>query len=291
MLVLGTKYFGGILNWIFLIRSLVVLFLGETLPFVWLALLFSVCSVVSQGRRPSSDWVVSYFLLQETWRGLFLARRLLGITWLTYIRLFFKLGLPPLHLWVVLILESCGRVFTWILTMSKFTPGIILILIMREDLVVPFFVSFLVRNILIASTSSVKLILLFRGGRNISWVFLVRLVDLSSSMIVLITYLLGSYLIYDRNPWEDSVNWETVFYISGIPPSPLFFLKTTGLIQGVGFFSGLLMLYCTIFRVLTYLWLVLWMLMSSLTSTENSGLGYSTFVVYLIFLVLMFLPV
>ncbi len=279
------------INWLFLVGRVLVLFLGETLPFIWLSLLFSVCSVVSQVRYVNCDWAISYFLMQETFRGMFLLGNLLRSNWLVYLRLFFKLGLPPLHLWLVLILESCGGVFTWILTLSKLVPRIILIMLITEIVVFPFVLSFLLSNVLIISTSSVKLILFFRGGRNISWVFLLRLTDFTSCSIVLITYLLGSYLVYDNNPWSDVVRWETIFYISGIPPSPLFFLKTTRLINGIGFFSGVLILYCTVLRVLTYLWLIIWMLSRNLTSLEDAGLGYSGFFLYLVFLILMFIPI
>ena len=209
-----------------------IVFSRVTWPILWLGLeLNLICFLPLAFSRNKNS--ILYFIIQRIGRLLILRRGIFSdfillVIILLRLALVLKLGLIPLHFWVIKIAPDFSKGWLFLfLTWQKLGPLSVLTFLMISKLVLILGNVYLARISIIACTSPI-LIILFSGFNQIGWVLAIitRLIWYYVSIYFII---LTPIIIYIN---RTSPNFSiSLFNLAGVPPFRGFAIKIKAILQ------------------------------------------------------------
>ena len=152
---------------------------------------------------------ISYFLVQTVrsiilifrLMRIFLFKNILNPTLIFPIALFLKLGLAPLHLWLIPVsILSSWKILLLLSTAQKILP--LMLLDRYGPEITPFFLTFIFISIVLGrsyniSSYSLKAVIVFSSIANRGWILLALIVKTSVWKFFLIVYFLALIFIFN----------------------------------------------------------------------------------------------
>lgn len=223
---------------------IVIILLLETLSWLFAVLLLDSFKYLIIQRWFVPSWI--FIALWNLKRGLF-------------IRLLFKIGLPPFHSWLIKIIQELKlKSFTFIRTIHKIAPIIITAYVTQIRVL---FFTALLRRALLTKFREILYILIRSSFFHTTWVLLSRSVNLNltllywllyRSILIILLVRLTTTLIKLATGFTNSLTIIRILVLSGFPPFRLFWLKASILLK-LKILHGSIMLYLSIIRIWAYL--------------------------------------
>jgi len=194
----------------------------------------------------------------------FFILRLLGVFWVPWvilIRLVLKLGIPPLHLWIIRIARRLSKEsLAFLLTIHKVYPLFVLTkIVLRAQGAITVIVSLRISSLLIRDIGIVFITILYSSAINSIWIlvraaFSIRLVSFYWLVYRgMLSLILASLIFKDAK--QMSFNQRILrrriwLVLRGFPPFVLFWIKLYVVLSSIAIFGFILTSALVLTRVL-----------------------------------------
>lgn len=187
---------------------------------------------------------------------------LIKLEYIILLRFLLKLGLPPLHLWVLSLLNNLKwQTLAFMFTFHKFLSLIALSYLVNIGMFMVFLLLVLARMFIVKQTT-LLLVLVYSSIVHSNWILIRLAVGTWFFVIYWSAYSILRWAVFQKvNPkfYPDSGNQPSVgialIILSGMPPFMVFFLKLGMVVQFilVRLFLGILALISAILGLIAYL--------------------------------------
>lgn len=229
--------------------------------------------------------VYNYVVFQEVLGILFLFS---FFHWFLSFILLFKLGAPPFHFWVFLIVENLiGFVFVWFLVYHKLIFLPVISLIFRDFLSFVLVLGLIIIYIQMFFLSSVKSIFVLLSIESFSWLVLNLSLSLLSFYYFSFIYFISVMLVSFNMTFVSFLDFPMFFFLLRSPLSLRFFIKYSSieflLFNGVLFYVVVVMIFFSLITVL-YLGFLIMMVFN----IRFSGYSYIFFLVFMVVVLVIY---
>jgi len=166
----------------------------------------------------------AYFLIQEGLSWLTISLSLLGGGGLD-LALFLKLGLPPVHTWLLVLIIGLHTSGRWVLSVGKLPVLLLVIATSGCDWGGLYLVSLVLASMAVFCVNGAVAIFFFRGAANTAWGVIAAMWSQLLGCFFLVVYLLTVYATLPQSPrWGLLTEWGNLSLL-GLPPSHVFIIK------------------------------------------------------------------
>lgn len=221
-------------NYFFRLRfwslSLILFFFSDlSVCLIWVSLIFMALTVIPFSllnlEEESSSGYLKYILFQESYSVLLCIFLYFYFNVFIFLIGFLKLAVAPLGNWMEPLLKEIKSGFSWIITIPKLIPSFLLFCFINSV-----FLSFIVligflclRKLLILK--NFQSIILYMGNFSVLFCVILRFYSFFFCSVWFVIYIILSFFLLNSQVRFFSCSFSFFFWMSALPPSPIFFLK------------------------------------------------------------------
>lgn len=211
------------------LRIILFSFSDLSICLIWVRLIFIALTVIPFSlvnlEEESSSGYLKYILFQESYSVLLCIFLYFYFNVLIFVLSFLKLAIAPLGNWIEPLIKEIKSGFSWIITLPKILPALLLFCFSRKILI--FFVIFLsffcISKLVVLK--NFQSIMLYVGNFSILFSIVLRIYSLFCCLLWFFYYIIISFFLLRSQIRILSCSFSLFFWMRALPPSPIFFLK------------------------------------------------------------------
>lgn len=168
---------------------------------------------------------IKYLLLQEILSWLVIWRMLAACLRFFVIVMLTKSGMPPLHGWLIRILDKTFSSLLWIIRVRKSRILLIMTWGVSKQHTNFLLLSLIITLILAMWVTEFEPLMIFSRGVNIIWAVIACSITLLFGWIFMLAYLFYLWRFFESQSRVGMIRWRSMLGLSALPPRVWFFFK------------------------------------------------------------------